>query len=101
MTNTNEFCEYNILGCNVRFKTDENENINPKEVVDSVLSHIETMRSSSAGLSDLEIAVLTALKFSSDNKQLEKDYQGTIEELKVGISEALQQIEDVRPTTTQ
>ncbi len=101
MTANNEGLEFNILGCKVRIKPEEARDTQAKRAIDIVNQEIEKLKSSNAKLSDMDCAVLTALKLASDNIDVENEYKETALSLKSGIKDALNFIEEVSPGSMQ
>lgn len=101
MTANNEGLEFNILGCQIRIKPDEARDKQAKRAIDIVTKEIESLKKSNSKLSDLDCAVLTALKVASDKLDVESEYKETALALKSGISDALNFIEEVSPGAMQ
>lgn len=101
MTANNEGLEFNILGCQIRIKPDEARDQQAKRAIDIVNHEIENLKKSSPKLSDLDCAVLTALKIASDKLDVENEYRETTLALKTGINDALDFIEEVSPGSMQ
>ncbi len=82
--------EYNVLGCKVRLKPDQNESANAKAVVDLINAEIQALKSSRPQLRDTDLAVLVALKVATEKLQLEDEYKQNILKLEESLETALQ-----------
>lgn len=82
--------EYNVLGCKVRVKPDQNESTNAKAVVDLINAEIQVLKSSRPQLRDTDLAVLVALKVATEKLQLEDEYKQNIFKLEESLETALQ-----------
>lgn len=71
MTANNEGLEFNILGCKIRIKPDEARDKQAKLAIDIVNQEIENLKKSNPKISDLDCAVLTALKLASGKVDVE------------------------------
>ncbi|MEX0798563.1 MAG: cell division protein ZapA [Bacteriovoracaceae bacterium] len=101
MTANNEGLEFNILGCQVRIKSDEARDKQAKQAVNIVNQEIENLKKSNPKLKDMDCAVLTALKLASEKLDVETEYKETASALKAGITDALDFIEEVSPGSMQ
>lgn len=101
MTVKNEGLEYNILGCPVRIKPEEDNSSNAQLAVDLVNKEIEQLRSKNSALKDTEVAVLIALKFAAEKLDVESEYKENVFALRSGINDALNFIEEVSPGSMQ
>jgi len=101
MTKTTEGLEYNILGCPVRVNADESDHIHAENAINLVIQEIENLRKLKPNLKDVDLAVLTALKMSSEKLKIEAEYKESVFSLKSGITDALTFIEEVSPGSMQ
>lgn len=101
MTANNEGLEFNILGCKIRIKPEQARDLQAQQAINTVTQEIENLKKSNSKLSDLDCAVLTALKLASEKIDVEKEYKDTTLSLKSGINEALNFIEEVSPGSMQ
>ncbi len=82
--------EYNVLGCKVTYKPEQNDNHNAKAVIDFVVNEINELKSKRPMLRDTDVAVLVALKIATDKLQLEDEYKTNILKLEESLETALQ-----------
>lgn len=82
--------EYNVLGCKVRVKPDQNESANAKAVVELVNAEILALKSNRPQLRDTDLAVLVALKMATEKLQLQDEYKQNILKLEESLETALQ-----------
>ena len=90
MTKLSQDIEYNVLGCKVRVRSDQNDNNNAKAVIDLVNAEILQLKTSRPQLRDTDLAVLVALKMATEKKQLEDEYKENIFKLESSLETALQ-----------
>jgi len=90
MTKWSQDIEYNVLGCKVRVRSDQNDNNNAKAVIDLVNAEIQQLKTSRPQLRDTDLAVLVALKMATEKKQLEDEYKENIFKLESSLETALQ-----------
>ena len=91
-----ENIEFEVLGFNVRFKSEDGEDIkSAQDVVDFVCQEAEKLSLENPGLERGKIAVLLALKLAKDNIGLDKEYRENINMLQNTAVDALQIIEEV------
>jgi cell division protein ZapA (FtsZ GTPase activity inhibitor) len=84
--------EFNVLGCKVKYRPEQNDSQQAKAVIESVLREIEELKSKRPLLRDTDVAVLVALKFATDKMQLEEEYKNNIFKLEQYLETALQAI---------
>ncbi|HLW57337.1 MAG TPA: cell division protein ZapA, partial [Bacteriovoracaceae bacterium] len=60
--------EFNVLGCRVKVRPDQEDSHIAKAVVDLVNSEIMELKSARPSLKDTDVAVLVALKMATENK---------------------------------
>lgn len=90
MTKMSQDIEYNVLGCKVRVRPDQNDSNNAKAVMDLVNAEIEQLKSARPLLRDTDLAVLVALKMATEKMQLEDEYKNNINKLEGSLETALQ-----------
>jgi cell division protein ZapA (FtsZ GTPase activity inhibitor) len=84
--------EFNVLGCKVKYRSEQNDSQQAKLVIESVLREIEDLKSKRPSLRDTDVAVLVALKLAADKIQLEDEYKNNILKLEQSLETALQAI---------
>ena len=82
--------EFNVLGCKVKYRPEQNDSQQAKVVIESVLREVEELKSRRPLLRDTDVAVLVALKFATDKMQLEDEYKNNILKLEQSLETALQ-----------
>ena len=82
--------EYNVLGCKVRVRPDQNDSYNAKAVIDLVNAEIQQLKTARPLLRDTDLAVLVALKIATEKMQLEDEYKNNILKLEGSLETALQ-----------
>ena len=82
--------EYNVLGCKVRVRPDQNDSHNAKAVVDLINAEIQQLKINRPQLRDTDVAVLVALKVATQKMQLEDEYKQNIFKLEESLETALQ-----------
>ena len=90
MTQLSQDIEYNVLGCKVRVRPDQNDSHNAKAVVDLINAEIQQLKISRPQLRDTDVAVLIALKVAKVKMQLEDEYKNNIFKLEESLETALQ-----------
>ena len=90
MTKTSQDIEYNVLGCKVRVRPDQDDSTIAKAVVDLVNSEVEQLKKSRPQLRDTDVAVLVALKMATEKLQVEDEYKSNIFKLEESLETALQ-----------
>jgi cell division protein ZapA (FtsZ GTPase activity inhibitor) len=90
MTQMSQDVEFNVLGCKVRVRPDQNDSHNAKAVIDRVNAEIEHLKNSRPQLRDTDLAVLVALKIATEKMELEDEYKNTISKLEESLETALQ-----------
>jgi cell division protein ZapA len=90
MTKMSQDIEYNVLGCKVRVRPDQNDSHNAKAVIDLVNAEIKQLKSARPLLRDTDLAVLVALKVATEKMQLEDEYRDNIIKLEGSLETALQ-----------
>lgn len=82
--------EYNVLGCKVRVRPDQNDSHNAKAVIDLVNAEVQQLKASRPLLRDTDVAVLVALKMATEKMQLADEYKQNIFKLEESLETALQ-----------
>lgn len=88
MTQSQEM-EFNVLGCKVKLRPEQNDSGTARAVVDLVMSEIQQLKTSRPGLRDTDIAVLVALKMATEKMQIEDEYKQNIFKLEESLETAL------------
>lgn len=87
--------EFNVLGCKVTYRPEQNDNHNAMAVIDLVVHEINELKSKRPLLRDTDVAVLVALKLAADKCQIEDEFKNSILKLEQSLETALQSIEAV------
>lgn len=82
--------EYNVLGCKVRVRPDQNDSHNARAVIDLVNAEVQQLKTSRPQLRDTDVAVLVALKLATEKMQLADEYKQNIFKLEESLETALQ-----------
>ena len=90
MTQMSQDTEYNVLGCKVRVRPDQNDSHNAMAVIDLVNAEIQQLKISRPQLRDTDVAVLVALKIATEKMQLGDEYKQNIFKLEESLETALQ-----------
>ena len=90
MTKMSQDIEYNVLGCKVRVRPDQNDSYSAKAVIDLVNAEIQQLKTARPLLRDTDLAVLVALKIATEKVQLEDEYKNNILKLEGSLETALQ-----------
>jgi len=90
MTQMVQDIEYNVLGCKVRVRPDQNDSHNAKAVIDLINAEVEALKVNRPQLRDTDVAVLVALKMATEKMQLEDEYKQNIFKLEESLETALQ-----------
>lgn len=101
MTINNKGLAFNILGTQVKLSENETEDIKAKKAVELVEKEIVSLRKKNSKLKDNDIAVLVALSLATKNIDIEEDFKQSVRSFKVGITDALDFIEEVSPGSMQ
>ena len=88
MTQSQEL-EFNVLGCKVKLKPEQNDGDIAKAVIDRLMAEIQQLKMSRPGLRDTDVAVLVALKIATEKVQLEDEYKNNIFKLEESLETAL------------
>lgn len=96
MDQLTESHEFEVLGFNVRFKSEgDNDPNGAKEIVEFVTQEAVKIRENYPNLDNGQVAVLLALKMASDNIKLNREYKDNISQLQKSALDALQTIEEI------
>jgi cell division protein ZapA (FtsZ GTPase activity inhibitor) len=93
MTQLSQEVEFNVLGCKVKVRPEQDDTHNALAVVNLVNAEIQQLKIGRPMLRDTDVAVLVALKIATENMQLEDEYKATILRLEASLEQALQAIE--------
>ena len=85
--------EYNILGCNVRVSTDEENNKTALEALDILRDEISSVKMSNPSLSDLDAVVLSALRITSRKINMENDLRDDLFSLRSDVKEVISMVD--------
>jgi cell division protein ZapA (FtsZ GTPase activity inhibitor) len=100
MNEIKEKSEFSILGQKVKMGNALGDSeITPVEILDYVNSEADKLRASCPGLSDHQLAVLTALQIASEKLSLSESYREKFGELRTATFDALKCIEEVSPSS--
>jgi cell division protein ZapA (FtsZ GTPase activity inhibitor) len=91
MTESQEV-EFNVLGCKVKYKPEQNDSHMAKAVVDLVLAEVQELKTKRPMLRDTDVAVLVALKMATEKRQLEDEYKNALLKLEGSLETAIQAI---------
>ena len=81
--------EFNVLGCKVKYRPEQNDSQNAKAVIDIVLREVEDLKVKRPMLKDTDVAVLVALKLATERLKIEDEYRTNILRLEVSLESAL------------
>lgn len=82
--------EFNVLGCKVKYRPEQNDSHIAKAVIDLVMSEIQDLKTKRPLLKDTDVAVLVALKIATEKMQLEDEYKTNILKLETSLESALE-----------
>lgn len=85
--------EFNVLGCKVKVRPEQNDSHIAIAVIDLINVEIQQLKSSRPMLRDTDVAVLVALKIATEKMQLEDEYKKNIFKLEESLEHALQILE--------
>lgn len=88
MTQSQEV-EFNVLGCKVKVKPEQNDGHMARAVIDQVMAEIQQLKIQRPGLRDTDVAVLVALKMATEKMQIEDEYKKNIFKLEESLETAL------------
>lgn len=84
-----EELEYNILGSKIKLKPDEADKDKALRAIELVNKEIETLKKQNPKLSEVDTAVLVALKIATSVSDINNEYKNTVSSFKSSINEAL------------
>lgn len=93
MTQMSQEEEFNVLGCKVKVRPEQNDRPNALAVIDLVTAEIQQLKNARPMLRDTDVAVLVALKMATEKLQTEEEYKTNILKLESSLEQALQVIE--------
>lgn len=93
MTPMSQEVEFNVLGCRVKVRPDQEDSHIARSVVDFVNTEVMQLKEARPSLKDTDVAVLVALKIATENKHLEEEYKASISRLEESLARALSLIE--------
>lgn len=88
MTQSQEV-EFNVLGCKVKVKPEQNDSHKARAVIDQVMVEIQNLKMQRPGLRDTDVAVLVALKMATEKMQIEDEYKTNIFKLEESLETAM------------
>jgi cell division protein ZapA len=88
MTQSQEV-EFDVLGCKVKVKPEQNDSHMARAVIDQVMVEIQNLKVQRPGLRDTDVAVLVALKMATEKMQIEDEYKKNIFKLEESLETAL------------
>jgi cell division protein ZapA len=89
MTQMSQEEEFNVLGCKVKVRPEQNDSHIAKAVIDLVDAEVKHLKSARPMLRDTDVAVLVALKMATEKMQLENEYKKNILRLEESLESAL------------
>lgn len=92
--------EFDILGCMIRIKSDEN-NDKAMKAIQLLTGEIDKVRSQNPTLKLSDLAVLSALNLATKCLDKETEFKENIFALKEGVQGALKYVEEVSPGSMQ
>lgn len=98
---SNNHTEINILGCNIRIKSSDDNDTRPMQAVQLLKDEINEVRKLSPTLKESDIAVLSALNIARRSLDKEAEFKENIFSLKAGVEGALKYVEEVSPGSMQ
>ncbi len=87
--------EYNILGCNIRVKTSEDQDNKAAAAINLLQEEIEKVKLKNPQVNLMDVAVLSALNLASKCIAEEAEHKENIFALKSGVEDALKYVEQV------
>jgi hypothetical protein len=81
--------EFNVLGCKVKYKPEQNDSQTAKVVIDRVMAEVQDLKAKRPLLRDTDVAVLVALKIATEKIELEDEYKANILKLEASLETAL------------
>jgi cell division protein ZapA (FtsZ GTPase activity inhibitor) len=90
MTQMSQDVEFNVLGCKVRYRPEDNDSHIAKAVLDLVHAEVTQLKTNRPQLKDTDVAVLVALKIAKEKMTLENEYKENILKLEESLEAALE-----------
>lgn len=81
--------EFDVLGCKVKLRPEQNDGHNAEAVINLVLSEVQELKKKRPLLRDTDVAVLVALKMATEKVQIEDEYKENILKLETSLQDAL------------
>ncbi len=91
---SNKQTEFNILGCTIRVKSDE-DNSKAMQAIELLTDEISKIKSLNSSLKDQDVAVLSALNLASRSIDMEGEYKKNIFTLRDEVQDALKHVGNV------
>jgi cell division protein ZapA (FtsZ GTPase activity inhibitor) len=82
--------EQNILGCTIRFNSNDESGEKAQKAFELLENQINTLRAEKPALRDLDIAVLAALNLSLDKIEMESEYKDSVLSLKKELQDVIE-----------
>lgn len=92
MSENGNYSEFELFGCRVQIDSRE-EMGSAQDIVNYVSQELEALRSKRPGLSEKEVAVLTALKIAHAKHTSEQSYQKYLDEIELLVKDGLDYID--------
>ncbi len=93
MTEKSQEVEFNVLGCKVKYRPEQNDEHMALAVLETVNEEVKLLKEKRPSLRDTDIAVLVALKIATEKMRIEDEYKNTILKLEESLEQALQSVE--------
>lgn len=93
MTEMSQEVEFNVLGCKVKYRPEQNDDHIALAVLEMVNEEVKLLKEKRPSLRDTDIAVLVALKIATDKMRIEDEYKNTVLKLEESLEQALQSVE--------
>jgi len=93
MTQLSQEVEFNVLGCKVKFKPEQDDSQIALAVIDRVAAEVQQLKNARPMLRDTDVAVLVALKMATEARQIEEEYKKNILQLEGTLEKALKALE--------
>lgn len=84
-----EELEYNILGSKIKLRPEEADKEKAFMAVELVNKEIEALKKQNPKLSDIDTAVLVALKIATSVSEINTEYKNTVSSFKSSVNDAL------------
>ena len=91
---SNNQTEYNILGCTVRIKSNE-DNKKAVMAIDLLNNEISKLKNQNSSLKDIDLAVMSALNLASKLFETEAEYKENVFALKSSVEDSLKHVEGI------